>query len=224
MITKFITTKNFIGRLLTIYGLDSTSYSHLFPQMIEDAISIIGIPDYYINKDASIPIINHKGQLPCDIEHAHSFWVGKTLYDESNATNLCRLIIRNNPLIGKAIKAPIHDTAYGTTNGRFIEVTFEKGIVILVYKGLPCDEEGFPLVPSDADFLQALEYYCIMRLALTGYKHPILDYNSAYQLWEKHYPRAGNSVNWMNLEEYQEFTEMWNNSILGDLRALNYIH
>ena len=224
MINKLITTRQFIGRVLTVLGLDTTAYAHMFPQMIEDAIGIIGIPDYYVTKYAYIPIVQHKGQLPCDIEHTHSFWVGKHNCEETSAKNLCRLVIRNNPLIGKMIKAPIHDKAYGTTNGRFIETSFDKGTVILVYKGMPCDNEGFPLVPDNPDLLQALEYYVIMRLALIGYKHPIIDYSSAYQLWEKHYPRAGNSVNWMNLEEYQEFTEMWNNSILGDLRALNYIH
>ncbi len=224
MITKFMTTKQLIGRVLTVLGLDTTSYFHMFPQMIEDAISIIGIPNYYVTKYINIDITNYKGHLPCDVEHIHSFWVNHDLSANYDIKSLSRLIIRNNPLIGKVLTAPVSSIGYGTLNGRFIETTFDKGTVLLVYKGMPCDEEGFPLVPSNADFMQALEYYIIMRLALIGYKHPIIDYSNAYSLWEKHYPRAGNSINWMNLEEYQEFTEMWNNSILGDLRGLNYIH
>jgi hypothetical protein len=43
-------------------------------------------------------------------------------------------------------------------------------------------------------------------------------------MWERLYPRAANSVNWMSLQEYQEFTELWTNVLMGDLNAHNYIH
>lgn len=221
---NYISTKQLIGRILNGIGLESTNFVDSFPQWIEDAINIIGIPKYYIHKHYVININQHKGSLPCDIESIHSLWVDINLNSFSERNCLRHLTIRNNPLIGNEIKLPYHETAYGNINGRFLETSFYKGKVLIVYKGIPCDDEGYPLAPSNADFIQAFEYYVIMRLALIGYKHPILTYEQAYQLWEKHYPRAGNSINWMSLPEYQEFTEMWNNSILGDLQSLNYIH
>ena len=61
-------------------------------------------------------------------------------------------------------------------------------------------------------------------MSLSGYKHPVIDFQSAFQLWERKYPAAANSVNWFDLQDYQEFTEMWTNVLLGDLHANQYIH
>lgn len=224
MLIKYISIKQTIGRFFKDLGIDETSYINDIPQWTEDAIQIIGIPNYYVYKFHKMKIDQNRGTLPCDIENLHSFHVTNDFTDKFNINTSSRLFIRNAPLIGNGISSPTCASGYATVNGNFLHTSFYKGFVYAVYTGIPLDCDGFPLVPKDAKLNEALQYYFIQRMSLSGFKHPILDYAKAFQLWEKTYPEARNSVNWMDLQDYQDFTEMWNNVLLGDLNANNYIN
>lgn len=214
---KYISSNQFIGRFIQSLGLENTEYVHQFPQWIEDAIDIMCVPKYYTTRTKILEINNHSSPLPCDESNIFAFFVknNKTAY---------RLTMRNNPMIGNLVSfIPCYD-AFGTIDGDCLKTTFKKGEVIIVYKGIPIDSKGFPLVPDNAKFFEALQYYFIKNLTLQGFTHPVFDFDKAYMLWEKHYPRAANSLNWFTNQEYQEFTELWVNNIIGDLQELNYLH
>lgn len=220
---NYISIKETIGRFLREYGIDDSSYIADIPIWVEEAVSLIGIPNYYVIRKEVIEIDRNKGILPCDIEHIYGYFVSANCSDDVTRDNYRRLVIRNAPLIGNGITSVNHETAYGTVDGNFLNTSFYKGKVMVVYKGIPLDCDGFPLVPKNAEFNQAIQFYFIYRMALSGFKHPVIDFQTAYDLWEKHYPRAGNSINWMDLQEYQEFTEMWTNPIIGDLGNNHFI-
>lgn len=219
-----ISIKNTIGRFLKEFGLEDTSYVEDLPQWVEDAMNIIGVSNYYSYKHKVLEIKDYRGTLPCDAENLYGFWVTNKCTKAQNVKQLCRLFIRNTPLLGKGINTNIHGIAYGNINGNFLYTSFEEGYVYVVYTGVPLDEENFPLVPKDAKLNEALQYYFIYKMSLSGYKHPVIDFKTAYSMWEKLYPAAGNSINWMSLQEYQEFTELWTNPLLGDLHNNNYMH
>lgn len=226
MLLNYISIKQTIGRFLKEFGIEDTTYIDDIPQWVEDAVQIMGIPDYYVNRYKLSTVTASKCPIPCDIENLYGIWVSSDLNKCENTTGLKRLFIRNVPMLGKGkgIEMPIHPVAYGNINGNFVHTSFEAGTLYYVYKGIPLDCDGYPLVPKDAKFNEALQYYFIYRMALSGYKHPVIDFNTALQLWEKKYPSAANSINWMDLQELQGFTEMWTNPLLGDLNANNYIH
>ena len=224
MLINYISIKTTIGRFLKELGLEDTSYAQDIPQWVEDAVQIMGIPNYYIHKHKVIKIEDHRGLLPCDIENVFGYWVTNKYGKAKSADCLRRLFIRDSPLFGRGLDNTNSSVAFGTTNGGFIETSFKTGLVYIVYKGMPLDCDGYPLVPKDAKVNEALQYYFIYKMSLSGYKHPVIDFNTAYQMWNKLYPAAANSINWMDLQDYQEFTEMWTNVLLGDLHANNYIH
>lgn len=224
MLINYISIKQTIGRFFKEFGIDETSYINDIPQWVEDAVHIIGIPNYYVYKFRNVAIDQNRGILPCDIENLHSVYINGNPSEPFNIRSARRLVIRNAPLIGNGVNTANCETAYATINGNFIHTSFYKGFVYFVYSGMPLDCDGYPLVPKDAKLNEALQYYFISRMSLSGYKHPVLDYKTAFQLWEKTYPEARNSVNWMDLQDYQDFTEMWNNILLGDLNANNYIN
>lgn len=224
MIINYISIKNTIGRFLKEYGLEDTSYVEDLPQWVEDAINIIGISNYYVYKYKLLTVTGSKVCLPCGIENLYGFWVTDSIDVASEKNQMKRLVIRNNPLIGKGVKDEDNVLLYGNINGSYLHTSFETGKVYLVYTGVPLDEEGYPLVPKDAKLNEALQYYFIYKMSLSGFKHPVIDFKTAYQMWEKLYPSAGNSINWMDLQDYQEFTELWTNPLIGDLNKNNYIH
>lgn len=226
MLINYISIKQSIGRFLKECGLDDTSYVEDIPQWVEDAINIIGIPNYYTYRYKLQEVSNSRCPLPCDIENLFGVYIATSLTKAENTNSLRRLFIRNSPLFGKGIGYETNNGAssYGSINGNYLHTSFDKGLVYFVYKGIPLDCDGFPLVPKDGKLNEALQYYFIYRMSLSGFKHPVVSYIMALQMWEKLYPAAGNSINWMDLQEYQEFTEMWTNQLLGDLHANNYIH
>ena len=225
MINNLISIKTTIGRFLKELGLENTAYVEDIPQWTEDAISIIGAPSYYVYKRQKSQVIDYKTSLPCNMEFLHSIYVSSSLTEADDVRDLRRLFIRDSPILGgTAFTTAMGCPAYGSINGNFLHTSFEKGIVYFIYKGIPLDCDGYPMVPKSAELNTALQYYFIHRMALSGYKHPVLSFADALSLWEKHYPRASNDINWMSLQEYQAFTELWTNPILGDLNANNYIY
>lgn len=218
---NYISSKQLIGRVISDLNLQDTSYVDDMKRWIEEGIEIMEIPSYYVYKTHRAIVNGRKASLPCDAQYIQSVlldsncWVNEN-YDNNYIFNLNRIIIRNSPMLGAGIRIPVIENAFGTIDGGFLNVTFDRGAVLFVYKGVPCDCDGYPMVPKDAKVYEAFNFYMIYKLGLAGFKHPVMNWDSAYQLWEKHYPRAANSVNWFTPQEYQEFTEMWNNRLLGD--------
>lgn len=220
--SKNISSKQLIGRIIEDLNLQDISYVDTMKRWIEDAVDIMEIPSYYVYKRERKQVVNGRVSLPCDEKFLSAVLTDINCYVNEDwdrlpyIYGLQRIIIRNNAMLGAGVNIPVILNAFGTINGNFVNMTFDKGAVLFVYKGAPCDNEGFPMVPNDAKVFEAFNFYMIYKLGLTGFKHPVMDWNTAYQLWEKHYPRAANSVNWFSPQEYQEFTEMWNNRLLGD--------
>ena len=222
MLVKFVSINQTIGRFLKEFGVEDTTYVDDLPQWVEDAIEIIGIPGYYVNKHKVLEVIDNRCNIPCDVENLTAVFVTSDLRETQEVSSLYKLPIRNMPLLGQGVKTTAVNHAAATINGNFLHTTFNRGHVYFAYQGIPCDCDGFPLVPKDAKFNEAIQYYFIYRMALSGYKHPIIDFKTAHQMWEKTYPAAGNSLNWMDAHDLKEFTDMWTNPILGDLPSNNY--
>jgi hypothetical protein len=65
-----------------------------------------------------------------------------------------------------------------------IIVDFETGPLELHYLAMPVDDEGFPLVPDDPTFFQALFYLLASKLILRGdYKNSELSFQYCDQKW-----------------------------------------
>lgn len=224
MLINYISIKQTIGRFIREFGLSELEVIDDIPQWVEDAIAIMGIPNYYVNRHSIAKVTDHRAPVPCGIEVLHGIWTTDSGCEATEPKQLKRLFIRNVPIIGTLIKGEQSGIGYGTINGGYIHTSYEEGYIYVAYKGLPLDCDGFPLVPKDPKVNEALQYYFMYRLALRGYKHPVVDFKTAYQLWEKTYPAASNSINWMDLQDYQEFTEMWTNNLIGDLHANQYIN
>lgn len=225
MLINYISSEAFIGRFIKELGLENTEYVDMIPQWIEDAVGIIGIPNYYIYKRALIPVKDSRAKIPCDIENLWGIFVAPNFHTTHDKGKLKRLFLQNSPFFGKGkgYETLGKEIGYGSINGQYVDTSFDKGFIYIAYQGIPLCDEGFPLVPKDPKFNEAVQYYFIYRMGLSGYKHPVITFSDAMQLWEAKYTGAGNSINWMDLQEYQDFTEMWTNPILGDLNANNYI-
>lgn len=106
---------------------------------------IFNIPQLFEDKEECINIINYRGLLPCDLISV------RQVKDTSDGVAI--------PEISNTFFTP-HSMERGfKTKGMFIFTTFETGSVIVAYKAIPVDEEGYPLILDNEVYKNALELY-----------------------------------------------------------------
>lgn len=93
-------------------------------------------------------------------------------------------------------------------NGSELKTSFENALLLISYMGYPLDEDGYPLVPDDYSFKEALMWYIAKKLILGG-KKLIVGYEIANQKWLKYCTQARNKANYPDLDGYQNFFESW---------------
>lgn len=94
-------------------------------------------------------------------------------------------------------------------NPNYIHTTFETGLILFVYKGVPTDNDGFPLVPDHVKFKEACSWYIAKKLKLRGNAQVSVDYSTANQMWNKRCTQARNQANFPDLDKYEEFLQHW---------------
>ena len=71
----------------------------------------------------------------------------------------------------------------------YIHTSFETGMIKIYGKVLPKDEEGYPLIPDNENYKEALYWYVLMKLMEAGYEHKIFDWNHCHNMFENKYAR-----------------------------------
>ena len=210
------------ARFIREFGIKNLSYIIDLETWARDGIHDMRIPNFYAIKDSDIKVINGTAPVRVNID----MLIGAYFYDDTNPfsiQNSYELLIRNNNNLGSN-GFPCKGTQYITFNGGNLYIKQDTGTIKLFYKDVPTDCNDKVLVPSNPKVLRALMYYFIYRMALSGHVHPVIDFQTALQLWEKEYPAAGNDASWFTEAELQAFTELWTNPLIGDLHRNNYIH
>lgn len=87
-------------------------------------------------------------------------------------------------------------TNYYKIQGNYLQTSFEEGYVKLHYLSIPVDKDGYPLIPDNDAYKQALEWYVIKRLIGSGYQHPVFSYQFADAEFEKYAARGMNEVSY----------------------------
>lgn len=90
--------------------------------------------------------------------------------------------------------------SYYKIQGNYIHTSFETGFIKIHYLSLPVDKEGYPLVPDNENFKQAIEWYIIKRLIGAGYEHKVFSYKDVDEQYEKYANRGMNEVSYRSLD------------------------
>lgn len=118
-------------------------------------IGIFGMPKLYQDKEESIHIENFRARLPCDLISI-------------NQIKGCETGICLRSMTDTFMPREHHDRVTGyrlpqelsfKTQGQVLYVSFKTGDVLVSYKAIPIDKDGFPLLIDNPVFLKALEAY-----------------------------------------------------------------
>ena len=150
-------------------------------QYTSDFIRKFGFPNMYEDKEAVVDIKDYRGLLPCDCV--------SIVQVKNCLTNRCMKAMTDSfyPKSGGEIRhrrpfinKPQHfsyptSVVYGEvpydessfkTQGNIIHTTLRNGKVLIAYKAIPLDDDGFPLLIDNGIFLVALELYIKKQLFL----------------------------------------------------------
>ena len=127
-----------------------------------DFIGIFGMPELYLNKESVLHIEEFRAILPCDLVSINQVKECKTGVCLRSMTD--NFMPREHRDKYEGHKRP-QEFAF-KTQGRVIYTSFKSGDIIVSYKSVPIDKDGFPLLIDNPVFLKALEAY-IKREAFT---------------------------------------------------------
>tara|TARA_R110002074_G_scaffold158209_1_gene315237 strand:+ start:288 stop:1166 length:879 start_codon:yes stop_codon:yes gene_type:complete len=104
----------------------------------------------------------------------------------------------------------VHKESYFIDGGT-LKTSFISGKVCLSYKAFPLDDIGFPMVPDDISFKEALFWYVYKKLILSNSVNIPngIDYVFAEQQWKYYCTQARNAAVFPDIDKWESFLNQW---------------
>jgi hypothetical protein len=99
-----------------------------------------------------------------------------------------------------------------TVNGNYIFTSFDEGSVMMAYLAIPTDEEGFPLIPADEWWRQAVQFEIAYKIAMKLFiQGNIADKTFQYIERERDWKvaQAVNKSKMPSIDEMESFKNQW---------------
>ena len=122
-------------------------------------ISLHGFSKFYQDKITEIDIKDFRGVLPCDLVSIIQVKDLRTGLCLRSMTDSFTPGMELHPKMYGAPCEPHFEEGAFKTQGRVIYTSFPEGKVEIAYKSIPVDEDGFPMVIDNENYLAALEAY-----------------------------------------------------------------
>jgi hypothetical protein len=188
MIYKHVSSKHAIRKVFRIFKLTASSdWVNDAVEWIGDAIQLIGTSAPLVPRFADITINNHTAMFPDDFFSMNAVeYNGRPLpYSNdltifSGAHNTAKASIRANT------------EGFSYISGGIV-THLPSGTIRIHYDAFPVDDEGFPMVPDDINYLEAIQWWLMRSIILSGTPHPSINFQMADQLWTRYCTKAQNA-------------------------------
>ena len=167
-------------------------------------IRMVGVPKVFTEKNVGLEIQDFRVKLPCDCLEVIQLLDKRTNKSFRGATNSFHLSHINDP-----------DLTYKIQNSVII-TSIKCGKVILAYRAMETDAEGYPVIIDDANFIKALELYIKKeRFTMLFDMNKISPqvYNNTLQAYTMAVAKAQSHLTQPTVDEMQSITNMWNTLI-----------
>lgn len=98
----------------------------------------------------------------------------------------------------------------------WINTSLCDGTIRIFYKALPTDEYGFPLIPDNEDYKEAIYWYVRGKMIGTGYKDTVYDVKYCDEKFWHHAARAMGQIRYPSVDKVETWTEISTRLILPD--------
>lgn len=220
-----------IAELYRKLRLQGSEYLDNFVVWVGEALEHIGNGSNVVKKATVLKVEKHKTLLPCDLYYIEGVGYQKTDnnvfisnpnwdgYDNQTAFKAAfptsQPLAYGSRIFNAAIhgKGAINEYAVSSdsyiTDGTYIKTTFEEGYITLLYTAFATDEQGFPMIPKDISFQEAIFWYCFKWMLFGGYKHPEFTFEMADAKWQQYCTQARNAHNMLDIPMSEAFMNQW---------------
>ncbi len=208
---RLISSKQIIAEMYSDYNISNDDWVNKAQRHMARALALMHLDGYYELAWKFEDVVEFRAPLPCDERY--------TVVVLSNVGGtITRLPLTRDLALGADFsKIQTHKTYRGAINNNNLRTNFEDGIVMFLYYRNPVDDEGNLLIPNNDEVMEALPYFIIYKMSLSGYKHPVISIDRAEAKWKELYPRARNIVNFPSIEEMHRLTQVTNNPLVLNL-------
>lgn len=196
-------------------GQEEVPFQDFIEWMVE-AIQHVGAFKYYDQKSATLEVSNHMALMPCDLYRLMSVRGSNAPSYRSGSGQNSKFLHYNPMLVAKNSEEYEDKQHYIEADYRIerdrILTSFKTGALEITYQAIPTGEDGFPLVPDDISYADALFWYVCYKLAIRGYefKSPQLrDINFSRQKWNFYVKQARAEANMPDPDQIQRIAQQW---------------
>jgi hypothetical protein len=188
---KYVSIKEIIDSVYRDTGFKEELTWEDLIYWVSDALDLIGMPGQYIKKvtgtaeNPNLKIKNYRAKLPCDFHKLIQMSVnGQPVLDTSNTFHhlmsgeCCDISTNNNNIdiykdnFNNKFSPNSENLNKGSNcskitydiNNEYITFSVKEGEACISYLAFPVDEEGYPLIPDDIKYKQAVKYYLMSKI------------------------------------------------------------
>lgn len=177
-----------------------------------DFMRILGVPQIFENKVEKLEVKNHKALLPCDFYQMNQV---KLLGNCPERSKVFRYTTDSFHLEDKYHGKSI-DLTYMIQNS-VIFTSIEDGEIEISYQAVMTDNDGYPLIPDNGSFANALELY--IKLKVFTYLFDTGKISQAvYQNTQQEYSwavgQASNQLKMVTLDQMESLSNIWSNLLI----------
>lgn len=170
-------------------------------------IQKVGMPSIFLEKTEEIEIENYRGKLPCDF-----YEMIQVREVDHNGTNHKVFRYSTDSFHMSPNKTRDYDLTY-KLQGSCIFTSIKEGTIEVAYRAFSVDEEGFPLIPENGSFEEALELFIKVRhftvqFELGKITQQVLQHTEQQYAWAV--GQAQSDLVRPSIDQLQAFTNSWN--------------
>lgn len=205
MIHKFTSVKQLIAK---VYRDLKIQEEDRWVDMIEwsaEALELIGTFQQYHPKTVDLTVEGNRAKLPCDFYKVIQIAYGNIPIQYGTGS------FDNTYHCDDCINLKTKSQFVYTINNSYIFTNFD-GAICLSYLAIPVDEEGFPMIPDDASYMEALYKYIDMKLLYPEFRAgriPQGIYNEAVHDWNYKCMQARGAGNMPNIDKMEAIKGQW---------------
>jgi hypothetical protein len=207
MIEKYTSIKQTIAKVYRDLNLEDESR---WTDMVEwgaEALEQIGAFPQYVQKNDILEVEAYRASIPCDLHKV----MGLTKQREALRYNSGAFDQAQNAEDNTNIRTLSHG-GY-SMNDAYFNFNFEKGKVQIAYLAIPTDDEGFPMIPDNVSFREAIEKYIVMKLNYGRFITEQINLNTWNMIvndWHHYCSQARGKANMPNMDQMESIKNMWN--------------
>jgi hypothetical protein len=209
MIYQLTSVNTVISKIVRDLGLGDKEIPYQdFIEWIADALKHIGSYYQFTEKATQISINNYKGELPCDCYKVIRMLDG--FYYQQNNEHI--IINPDSITIDEDIaNIKITNMDFNVTHN-IITTSYKTGVIDIQYLAIPIDQDGFPMIPDDISFFEALFWRVTYMLCLQGYEFKntqLRDINFTRSKWNFYCMQARGNANMPDLDILERLKNIW---------------